>query len=55
VDRFVARRNIEHFRQQLEEERDPEKRANLQKLLEDAREQLKQAEEAHRLEDRARR
>ncbi len=50
MDRFVARRNIDHFRQQLETERDPAKRANLEHLLEEAQEQLRQAEEAHRRE-----
>ncbi len=48
MDRFVARQNIEHFAQQLSQERDPEKRAHLQRLLDEAREQLRQAEAAHR-------
>ena len=53
MDRFVARRNIDHFRQQLEAERDPAKRANLKKLLEEAHEQLRQAQEAHRREEQS--
>lgn len=48
MDRFVARRNIEIFSQQLETELDPAKRAKLEKLLQEAREQLRLAEEAHR-------
>lgn len=48
MDRFVARRNIDHFHQQLEAERDPARRANLERLLAEAQQQLSQAEEAHR-------
>lgn len=55
LDRFVARQNIEHFSQQLETERDPVKRANLQKLLDEAHEQLKQAEAARDREEPTRR
>ena len=49
MDRFIARQNIEHFRQRLDLARDPEERARLERLLSEATEQLRQAEEAHRL------
>ena len=48
MDRFVARRNIEHFRQQLAEAPNPAVRENLARLLAEAEEQLKRAEEAHK-------
>jgi hypothetical protein len=48
VDRFVARQNVVRFRQRLAEERDPEARAHLKRLLDEANQQLEQAEEAHR-------
>ncbi len=48
MDRFVARQNIARFQQQLADESDPETRAHLQALLDEAQEQLRQAEEAHR-------
>ena len=47
MDRFVARQNIDHFRQQLAAERDAGKRAQLEGLLREAEAQLKAAEEAH--------
>lgn len=47
MDRFVARQNIEHFRRRLDEARDPALRAELQQLLAEAQDQLRQAEEAH--------
>ena len=50
MDRFVARQNVEMFSHQLETERDPVKRGQLEELLREARDQLKQAEEAHRRE-----
>jgi hypothetical protein len=55
MDRFVARRNIEHFSHQLETGRDPVKRSNIEKLLDEACEQLRQAEEAHQREAETRR
>ena len=48
MDRFVARQNIARFREQLAKERDLEARAHLQRLLDEASEQLRQAEDAHR-------
>jgi hypothetical protein len=48
VDRFIARQNIEHFRQLLAQARDPEERARLERFLSEATEQLRQAEEAFR-------
>ncbi len=48
MDRFVARQNIEHFRELLAAERDPQERSRLEQLLAEAREQLRQAEAAHR-------
>lgn len=55
MDRFVARRNIEHFRQQLDVERDPAERAKLEQMLEEARAQLRLAEEEHRRDGPTRR
>jgi hypothetical protein len=34
MDRYVARLNIEHFRDQLAKERDPVKRERLRRMLE---------------------
>jgi len=48
MERFIARQNIEHFRQLLAETHDPEARARLERLLSEARGQLKRAEQAHR-------
>jgi len=47
VDRFVARQNVEHFRQQLAAEPDLLKRERLSALLKEALEQLRLAELAH--------
>ena len=49
MDRFVARQNIEHFRELLAAARDPEERKRLERFLAEAHEQLRQAEEQHRL------
>lgn len=48
VDRFIARQNIEHFRQLLVQAGDPKERARLERFLSEAIEQLRQADEAHR-------
>jgi len=47
MDRFVARQNIDNFRQQLAVERDAGKRSRLEQLLHEAEAQLKAAEQAH--------
>ena len=49
MDRFVARKNIEHFRQMLAQAHDLEERDRLERLLNEAYQQLRQAESAHRL------
>jgi hypothetical protein len=46
MDRFVARQNIDNFRQQLANEPDPGRRAQLQQLLREAEAQLKAADQA---------
>ena len=49
MDRFVARRNVEHFQRLLDQEVDPGERARIEGLLREAHEQLGTAEEAHRV------
>ena len=48
MDRFIARQNIEHFRQLLAQARDPEERIRLERFLSEATEQLRQAEQTLR-------
>jgi hypothetical protein len=50
MERFVARKNVEHFEQRLAAEQDPERRESLRSLLAEAREQLRAAEAAHQLD-----
>lgn len=47
MDRFIARQNIDHFRRQLATARDPAERAQLEKLLAEAQEELRRAEASH--------
>ena len=46
ADRFVARHNIEHFRELLSKETDESKRQNLRRLLAEEEAKLKRAMEA---------
>jgi hypothetical protein len=48
VDRFVARHNIEHFRELIAKEKDEGTLNVLRKLLGEEEEKLKRAMEAHR-------
>jgi len=50
VDRFVARHNIEHFRELISTETDEGKLKTLRRLLAEEEEKLKRAIEAHRKE-----
>jgi hypothetical protein len=49
MDRFVAHENVERFRRQLASEPDAERRRHLEALLAEAEQDVKRAEEAHRL------
>jgi hypothetical protein len=50
VDRFVARHNIEHFRELISKETDESKLKTLRRLLAEEEAKLKRAIEAHRKE-----
>ena len=50
VDRFVARHNIEHFRELISKETDEDKLKTLRRLLAEEEAKLKRAIEAHRKE-----
>lgn len=54
MDRFIAKQNIERFRQQLVRESDPKRRDVLEQLLEDEEHKLRKAELVHRLRTRTR-
>ena len=48
MDGFVARQNIEHYREMLKITTDPAQRQMLEKLLHEAEAELKKYEEDHK-------